>query len=122
MLESGLPLSQLDCSPCEPGSPPWDREKSTLPYHPVDEETWQPNAQSPAKGLTKGWLIERIDFLGTEQADCDSNRRFLQIGTGQWCGAPYATLFPMRRTAIAYTREFGLAVDRKVRIVAYTAP
>ena len=74
---------------------------------------------SPPKGLTSGWLIElrpaRHDFgnLG------DSSRRFLQIGTGQWCGAQYATLFPLRRTAVTYAREFGLLVDREVQIVAY---
>ncbi len=75
--------------------------------------------QSPAKGLTKGWLIE-LSHRRTDPGKTEASpRRFLQIGTGQWCGAEYATLFPLRRTAITYAREFGLLVDREVQIVEY---
>ena len=78
--------------------------------------------QSPDRGLTKGWLIE-LSRVENDSGKTDaSRRRFLQIGTGQWCGAEYATLFPLRRTAVSYAREFGLLVDRElqdVQIVEY---
>jgi hypothetical protein len=64
-------------------------------------------------------LIELSDRRCDAEVADDSLRRFLQIGTGQWCGAQYATLFPLRRTAIAYAREFGLLVDGGVQIVEH---
>lgn len=71
-----------------------------------------------AIGLRVGWLIGLID----NPKRSDKHNRpplFLQIGTGQWCGAEYATVFPLKRTAIIYAREFGLLIDRKVRIVPH---
>ena len=69
-------------------------------------------------GLLVGWLIESIDSPKRSHKQ-DRPPLFLQIGTGQWCGAEYATLFPLKRTAIIYAREFGLLIDRKVRIVPH---
>lgn len=64
--------------------------------------------------VTRGWLIQR---RGQEGADGD--RRFLQIGTGQWCGAIYATLFPLRQTAITYAVEFGYEIGKTAQVVRY---
>ncbi len=74
----------------------------------------------PHTALTRGWLIESSREQKAGKRVGASDRRFLQIGTGQWCGAEFATLFPLRRTAIAYAREFGLLVERDVEIVEHT--
>lgn len=80
------------------------------------------------RSKAEGWLIEYVgghDPTGARPnldpsidfgSRICSERRFLQIGTGQWCGAEYATLFPMRRTAVIYAREFGLLADRSALI------
>jgi hypothetical protein len=65
--------------------------------------------------ITAGWLIARC---GDGESD-STERRYLQIGTGQWCGAAYATLFPRRRTAIIYAIEFGYVVGRTAVVVPY---
>ena len=70
------------------------------------------DGRADLRPLTEGWLIERFGAG-------DSERRFLQIGTGQWCGAPYATLFPLRRTAMIYAAEFGFAIGSTARIIRY---
>ncbi len=57
--------------------------------------------------VTEGWLIQRCGHVGDE-----GERRYLQIGTGQWCGAIYATLFPLRETAITYAIEFGYEIEK----------
>ncbi|MDF1840920.1 MAG: hypothetical protein P1U77_05755 [Rubripirellula sp.] len=67
---------------------------------------------SPAEG----WLIERIGHPARAKFDDDSPR-FLQIGTGQWCSADYATWFPLQSAAQVYAKEFGYQADRDVRVV-----
>ena len=64
--------------------------------------------------VTEGWLIQRCGHVGDE-----GERRYLQIGTGQWCPSQYATRFPLRRTAIAYAHEFGYRVGDTAEIVPY---
>ncbi|MGI9472344.1 MAG: hypothetical protein ACR2NZ_12455 [Rubripirellula sp.] len=84
-----------------------------------DEERW--DEQPPETGnlghLAEGWMIElsRPD----RERRFASIPRFLQIGTGQWCTAEYATLFPERSTAIVYAQEFGLDLTVAVRIVRH---
>ena len=67
---------------------------------------------SPAEG----WLIERIGHPAATQFGRDSPR-FLQIGTGQWCSAEYATWYPLQSAAQVYAKEFGYETDRDVRVV-----
>ena len=58
-----------------------------------------------------GWLIQQ------RSPDGQTSGRYLQIGTGQWCPSQYATLFPLRRTAVAYAHEFGYSVGYTAEIV-----
>lgn len=76
-----------------------------------------PPIDDPPK--TEGWLIEGAAAHPEGRKGQAPRRRFLQIGTGQWCGAQYATRFPRRSTALAYAREFGLLVEPVVKIVRY---
>lgn len=69
-----------------------------------------------SRACTEGWLIERMGNDAESRLGCDPPR-YLQIGTGQWCGAPYATLFPQQSAANAYAKEFGYEVGRNVRLV-----
>jgi hypothetical protein len=59
------------------------------------------------------WLIQQ------RSPDGELSRRYLQIGTGQWCSSEYATRFPLRRTAIAYAHEFGYSIGHTAEIVPY---
>lgn len=106
-----IPVPTLDVEPTSPFPAHRTQSGSRCP---------QPSTSWPiAKGLTKGWLIERAS-RGKEGGGTDGSlRRYLQIGTGQWCGAEFATLFPLRRTAITYAREFGLLVEQEAQIVHY---
>ncbi|NND98349.1 MAG: hypothetical protein HKN47_13590 [Pirellulaceae bacterium] len=62
----------------------------------------------------QGWVIE-----GRRTDDGQPTGRFLQIGTGQWCPQQYATVFPLRQTAIVYAHEFGYSVGHSAYIVRY---
>ena len=61
--------------------------------------------------LNDGWLIERCGPSGPGE------KRYLQIGTGQWCGAAYATVFPQPSTAELYAVDFGYEPGKSVRVV-----
>ena len=63
----------------------------------------------------EGWLIERIGTDAATRLGCDPPR-YLQLGTGQWCAAEYATLFPLQSTALAYAKEFGYIPGDNVRL------
>ena len=83
--------------------------ESNLPFSRIQQST------DESGQCTAGWLIERI---GTEAArlGCDPPR-YLQIGTGQWCAAEYATLFPLQSTAAVYAKEFGYEIGHQVRVI-----
>jgi hypothetical protein len=90
-----------------------------------DEEGWdndgwdnQGTEAGDGKGIAEGWLIQRGGHGLPSRISADQPM-FLQIGTGQWCTANYATLFPLRRTAVIYAKEFGYVVGRTVRIVKH---
>jgi hypothetical protein len=80
------------------------------------EEYGDPRGRSRSRRhrVTQGWLIERCPTIEDE-----GERRYLQIGTGQWCGAVYATLFPIRETAVIYAVEFGYEIGRSAKVVRY---
>jgi hypothetical protein len=83
-----------------------------------DEQRWDGQQAEVSNDTDRvdGWLIQngsvhrRADFL-------DSQRIYLQIGTGQWCTRKYATLFPTKSAAIAYARKFGYTVGQTAQIV-----
>ncbi|QDT07124.1 hypothetical protein K227x_55490 [Rubripirellula lacrimiformis] len=97
-----------------------------------DEQSWDDQAsddqacfdQNDWKVTQGGYLIQRLTPL-----DLDLNQapdaaessvaeyRFLQIGTGQWCSAVHATVFPQPSTAEAYAWEFGYVIGRHARVV-----
>ena len=84
-----------------------------------DDQNQRPNptshqAESHPKGLAHGWVIE-----GFRDDDGQSTGRFLQIGTGQWCPCEYATVFPLKETAMVYAHEFGYSIGRNARIVRF---
>ena len=83
-----------------------------------DEELWdrqqEENVADPWRGTSDGWLIKRV--VASRLADED---RYLQIGTGQWCAAPFATLFPIRSAAIVYAQAYGYCVGESVEIVTH---
>ncbi len=84
-----------------------------------DEERWdEQGAESgDVKGIAAGWLIQSVDI--TASRIVAHQAMFLQIGTGQWCSADYATLFPLRSTAVVYAKEFGYVLGHTVRIVKH---
>ena len=84
-----------------------------------DEERWdeQDAELGDLKGTAEGWLIQSVE--AAESRISASTAQFLQIGTGQWCSADYATLFPLQSAAIVYAKEFGYVVGRTVRIVKH---
>ena len=84
-----------------------------------DEERWdEQGAESgDVKGIVDGWLIQSME--AAESRIVATEAIYLQIGTGQWCSADYATLFPLRSTAIVYAKEFGYVVGHTVRIVKH---
>ena len=76
---------------------------------------WNSGEIDDVTAFVAGWLIERIgDDLSTRL--CGDPPRYLQLGTGQWCPAEYATLFPQQSTALIYAREFGYVPGRDVRL------
>jgi len=91
-----------------------------------DEQRWdqQQSESGDLKGIAEGWLIQRVPHasgLRNSTADHHSfpQAMYLQIGTGQWCWPDHATLFPLRRTAVVYAKEFGYVVGRTVEIVKH---
>ncbi len=84
-----------------------------------DEESWdEQQAETDYPGQpADGWLIE-WRFPATDRR-FTLIPRFLQIGTGQWCSAEYATLFPERTIALAYAEELGIPLQGGVRIVKH---
>lgn len=72
-----------------------------------------PPVHSASHSLRFGWLIRR-----QTAGDCDQPL-YLQIGTGQWCAAQYATLFPLRRTAVTYAIDFGYSPGETAEIVPF---
>ena len=82
-----------------------------------DEERWdaQDADSGDVMGIADGWLIQSVD--AAQARIVARGEVYLQIGTGQWCSADYATLFPFRSTAIVYAKEFGYVVGHSVRIV-----
>lgn len=84
-----------------------------------DEEKWDEQQSDTGElgHLAEGWMIELV--RQGRQHRFASIPRFLQIGTGQWCAAEYATLFPERSTALVYAAEFGLELGGAVRIVRH---
>lgn len=85
-----------------------------------DEDGWGHRGSETGEGnrIREGWLIQRVNSTDDVRG-CRDVPRFLQIGTGQWCGARYATLFPVRSAALIYAREFGYGVGHTVRIVRH---
>ena len=61
-----------------------------------DEERWDQQVPEAAdvKGYADGWMIQSIQEKGSPLVSVEPVH--LQIGTGQWCSARYATLFPVR--------------------------
>lgn len=96
-----------------------------------EEDRWdeQETETDETRGILEGWLIQRTgdgqvlristDQSGSGRAAAFDQPLFLQIGTGQWCGAPYATLFPRHSTAMVYAKEFGYVVGQSVQIVRH---
>ena len=84
-----------------------------------DEESWDAQrAETAHLGRpAAGWLIEWK--IPAPDQRFTLIPRFLQIGTGQWCAAEYATLFPHRATAEAYAKEFGIPLQGAVSIVQH---
>ncbi len=75
-----------------------------------------PNRQ-PAESrfrFRQGWIIE-----GRRATDGATTGRYLQIGTGQWCPPQYATIFPVRQTAMIYAHEFGYSLGHDACIVRF---
>ena len=84
-----------------------------------DEQRWdeQGSESGGVNGIADGWMIQAIQ--ATKPRVLASEPVHLQIGTGQWCTADYATLFPLRSAAIVYAKEFGYEVGVTVRIVKH---
>jgi hypothetical protein len=74
------------------------------------------NYSSDTAPCCEGWLIQRVGIDAEVRPGMDPPR-YLQIGTGQWCGAEYATLFPIQSSALVYVKEFGFEVGRHVRVI-----
>lgn len=90
-----------------------------------DEDRWdiQESEMAEVVRIVDGWLIQHTRS-STNQSfhrsqGQQSEPQFLQIGTGQWCSAQYATLFPQMSTAVTYAREFGFVIDENVKIVRH---
>lgn len=84
-----------------------------------DEERW--DEQGPeagdVKGISDDWLIQSIPSEEFRMVDPEAT--YLQIGTGQWCSAEYATRFSLLSAAIFYARVFGYVEGDTVRIVKH---
>ncbi|QEG00594.1 hypothetical protein Mal15_46650 [Stieleria maiorica] len=74
-------------------------------------------------GMAAGWLIAEksaveIDARGTDDpSPWQRSPRCLQLGTGQWCSARWATWFPAPGPAIRYAVELGFKVGDSVEII-----
>lgn len=87
-------------------------------YKQISDHNESPVRDTNSSGrITDGWLIERPVLSGKGEEP-----RYLQIGTGQWCAATYATLFPHRRTAVSYAVDFGYQPGTTARIVRFRQP
>lgn len=84
----------------------WNQQKSRTDQ----SESGQWNA------AVGGWLVCQAESTEGDRFP-PKRRRFLQIGTGQWCSAEYATLFPIRSAAIVYAKTFGYTIGDDVTIV-----
>ncbi len=85
-----------------------------------DEQRWdrQTIEVHDETAFVGGWLIQKgIDSLRAHSEHCD--QIYLQIGTGQWCSAMYATRFPTKTAAIAYAQKFGYRVGQTAQIVPF---
>ena len=77
---------------------------------PVVEST-EPTRISAAEQGENGWLIAQLHLDGSRTG------RFLQIATGQWAAARYATYFPEQSNAILYAHENGFVMGQHVSVV-----
>ena len=90
-----------------------------------DEDRWdiQESEMAESVAIVDGWLIQHTQSSIDESLHRSRGQRcepqFLQIGTGQWCSAEYATLFPMMSAAVTYAKEFGFVIDENVKIVRH---
>lgn len=91
------------------------------------DEEWDQNCADQGEPLTNGWLIQLTekpihsrDLRGRDRSikNC-LEPQFLQIATGQWCSAQYATLFPVSSAAEVYAEEFGYVVGYHVELVKH---
>ena len=85
-------------------------------------DQWEDETEAAAdefRGVMEGWLIQRTAPPERCSGSKEELTRYLQIGTGQWCSAPYATLFPLYSTAVLYAGVFGFVVGENVRIVRH---
>ncbi|QDT12583.1 hypothetical protein [Planctomycetes bacterium K23_9] len=89
-------------------------ENSDEPRDSSHQEHSPKNSQGQHFRFPQGWVIE-----GRRPQDGSPTGRFLQIGTGQWCPQQYATVFPIRQTAIVYANEFGYCVGHNACVVRY---
>ena len=89
-----------------------DPKKSTSHEHVAN--THSTRSSGPVFQFRQGWVIE-----GRRTEDGSPSGRFLQIGTGQWCPQQYATVFPLRQTAVIYANEFGYSIGHNAAIVRY---
>ncbi|TWU04666.1 hypothetical protein [Stieleria varia] len=107
-----------------PGSDPADGGRPEWPFsNPSEELSLLVTAETHPRpspelhhgmdngGVRAGWLIAQRLPDGTPAG------RFLQIATGQWGPPSYATLFPLKRTAMSYAVEFGFSVGHTAEIV-----
>ncbi len=90
--------------------------KTELPYRKMTPSDAAISRRCRDGSPAEGWLIERIGHPAKTQFRQELPR-FLQIGTGQWCSAEYATWFPLQSAAQVYAKEFGYKTDRDVRVV-----
>ena len=65
-------------------------------------------------GPSAGWVIARADISDRNPSGL---RQCLQLGTGQWCPANYATWFEARGTAETYAVDYGYHIGSDVVIV-----
>ena len=88
-----------------------------LPDGSVGSPTERRSGSDRRNTICSGWLIARVARSDSQYRDSQyrAAERFLQLGTGQWCGLSAATWFPVRSAAAAYAAD--LAFDREYQIV-----
>lgn len=90
-----------------------------------DEDRWdvQESEMAEAMRIVDGWLIQTSPsssgVIFRANPKHASEPKFLQIATGQWCSAEYATLFPLMSAAETYAKEFGFDIGTDVKIVRH---